>query len=501
MDVDRARVLSDIFQKSGIPLDPERAALLLRYLELIEENNEDRDLTRIVRFDDMVVKHLVDSVIVATLARIPSPVVDIGSGAGLPGIPLAIMDPSLEVVLAEPRRGRVAFLEKAVADLGLSNASVYPHLVTEKSFFAAAGTITRALEPAADTLARVRHFLDIGGRALFMKGPAAAEELASLPPEVSSDFELELDREYRLPGTEYDRRLIVFRKITEGVRKTFRIMKDPRETVGAAIVSGDNRRFRELEKIATSRGVKKTGSVIVSGRKVIAELVSKGDIRASALVIFDGYAENDPALLAAVDGFASRGELVILKKGLFNRLNEAHTDGPLLVVEAPDVPEWDGAAPPGCTVLLPFQDPVNAGSAIRSAVAFGASKIVILREAANPFHPRCLRASAGAAFTAPLFTGPSIDDGEFFRARIGAPVIALDSGGEPLDRFEFPERFVLAPGLEGPGLPDFLRGRAVSVPISGGVESLNAATALSIVLYEWRRRAQSPSNWQSANRG
>ncbi|OPZ80339.1 MAG: SpoU rRNA Methylase family protein [bacterium ADurb.Bin429] len=69
-------------------------------------------------------------------------------------------------------------------------------------------------------------------------------------------------------------------------------------------------------------------------------------------------------------------------------------------------------------------------------------------------------------------------------------IVALDARGTDIAAFDFPDRFILLPGIEGPGLPAELRRSTVSVPIAGAVESLNAYAALSIALYERARRAR-----------
>jgi len=153
-------------------------------------------------------------------------------------------------------------------------------------------------------------------------------------------------------------------------------------------------------------------------------------------------------------------------------------------IELPPIEDWDGTVPEGCTLMLPFQDPVNTGAVIRSAVAFGITRIVLLAESANPYHPRSIRASGGTVFDAEFFRGPSIH--EIHETGDTVPVITLDSEGTPLKETVFPEKFLLLPGVEGPGLPAGLKAQAVSIPISEKVESLNAAVASSIVMHAWR---------------
>ena len=169
---------------------------------------------------------------------------------------------------------------------------------------------------------------------------------------------------------------------------------------------------------------------------------------------------------------------------LFRELDFLGTHFPLLMVEAPPMERWDPAAEPpsGCSLLVPFQDPENVGAVLRSAVAFDAARVVLLEEAAHPYHPRAIRASSGAVFDAALQRGPSLSalPGDL-------PVIALSAEGAPLRDVAFPERFYLLPGLEGPGLPAAWRERAVSIPLREGVESLNASVATSVALWEWAR--------------
>jgi 16S rRNA (guanine527-N7)-methyltransferase len=195
---------------------------------------------------------------------------------------------------------------------------------------------------------------------------------------------------------------------------------------------------------------------------------------------------------AFIKEFAGRDSLLVMKKSLFNDIDLFNTRGPLLAADLPEIKEWNLDMGAGCTLLIPFQDPANVGSAIRSAVGFGVGKIVILKEAASPYHPKSIRASSGAVFYAVIEKGPSLYElPELFEPRLSG-VVALDKGGTPLASFKFPARFILLPGIEGPGLPEPLKVQSVSIPLNSDVESLNATAALSIALYEWSR--QSPSN-------
>ncbi len=489
---ERTNLMNDIFRSCGFVLSPRQLDQFGAYYDLLVENNDELDLTRITSFEDIVYKHFIDSIYFTEFMELPSPIIDIGTGAGFPGIPLKIYLPRLHVILSEPRKKRASFLETSAKALRLADVEVYPHMVTERSFFTVEGVITRALESIDDTLTRVNHFLPRGGRVIFMKGPEADRDLDAVTPGNSGAYSLETDRQYRLPHTSYERRLIVYKKELAGTCKTYSILKDLKATAGTAITSGENKTFKELKKLSDGSGIRKSGTVLVSGKKIIAELADNDGITVHELILHDGYAEDDDGINALIGKHEDAGTLLVLKKSLFNELDTFNTGGPLLVVRPPDIPDWKKGIAPGCTLFIPFQDPVNVGSVIRSAVGFNVGKIIMLKEAANPYHPKSIRASAGTVFSAVMEKGPSIRDLPALLGEGVSAVVALDAGGAALDSFTFPDRFLLLPGIEGPGLPETFKDRSISIPLSSIVESLNAPVAVSIALYEWSR--QSPSN-------
>lgn len=172
---------------------------------------------------------------------------------------------------------------------------------------------------------------------------------------------------------------------------------------------------------------------------------------------------------------------------LFKQLDVVGTHAPLLLVRTPEMATWDDdhVWPAGCTLFVPFQDPENIGAVIRSAAAFGVARVVLLREAAHPFHHRSTRAAGPALFQVPLEHGPPLEE-----LRVGgAPLIALDTSGPEVYATPFPDTFGLVVGVEGPGLPARLREcQRRRIEMQPGVESLNAATAAAIALYVWSRR-------------
>ena len=208
--------MGDLLHRSKIDLNQHQLAQLWRYHNLIRLRNQDRELTRIIGFEPMVIKHYIDSMIVGDLVKLPSPIVDIGTGAGFPGIPLKIRYPHLKVILAEPRPKRIVFLREVLAELHLNDVEVFEHKVVSRSFTVPVkGVITRALEPIEKTLLRTSGALVTGGHLYFMKGPAVEPEIKNALRRRGDSFRLVCDQSYTLPHTDHQRRLLVFEKIAD----------------------------------------------------------------------------------------------------------------------------------------------------------------------------------------------------------------------------------------------------------------------------------------------
>ncbi|MFH1138454.1 MAG: 16S rRNA (guanine(527)-N(7))-methyltransferase RsmG [Pseudomonadota bacterium] len=463
--------MADIFRSCGLALSEGELAAFWAFHQLLRARNVECDLTRLHSFDGMTLRHYVDSGLVAQMLDLPSPLLDIGTGAGFPGVPLKILRPELTVIFAESRGKKLEFLEEANELLNFSDVEIYPHKVTDKFDIPVKGIITRDLEAMVKTLSRAVGFLPLGGRVIFMKGPAAGPEIEAALEEFGEVFELELDRSYSLGNTGHDRRLVVFRRIAGRPAEPASFGRSGYKEVA----SSKNPGFKLWQKVLEPKGIRKHNLALMSGLKQVAETVRDFPEACVALL---GRGPDDPEIETQVDRFR-------LKPELLRELDLFGAGPPLLVVRVPETPEWrDDDWPEGCTLFVPFQDPNNVGAVIRSAAALGAARVVMLREAAHPFHPKSLRAAGPAVFRIPLFHGPSILELE---AR-GAPLLTLGADGENLAGFAFPPTFGLAPGLEGPGLPRNLRDwKRLSIPMTAGVESLNAALATGLALWEWSR--------------
>jgi len=189
-------------QAMGLDLSPTVQQKLLDYLALIAKWNKVHNLTAVRDVDEMVTLHLLDSL--AVLPHIqPGALLDVGSGAGLPGIPLALVRPDLQITLLDSIHKKSAFQRQAKAVLGLDNVQVVCGRVEEyrpeKKFDQ---IISRAFSELAEFVRLTRHLLADDGRWLAMKGVYPYEEIAQLQGMSAEVLPL------TVPGLEAQRHLV-----------------------------------------------------------------------------------------------------------------------------------------------------------------------------------------------------------------------------------------------------------------------------------------------------
>jgi 16S rRNA (guanine527-N7)-methyltransferase len=465
--------MRSILDQCGVAIGGEALERLWTYHRMLRDANAELNLTRIHNFENMVLKHYVDSLLVLRFGDLPNPLIDMGTGPGLPGIPLAIARPKVHFILADSRRVRTQFVEDVVERLGLENVEVHTGSVGARMAREANGVITRAVSSVDQTLQAAFECLRPGGRVLLMKGPDCDAEIASAAR--NPEFGLVADHAYQIPGTTHDRRLLIYEKHD--------VAEEPLDTIARgssrAISSGANAWFKAARDCLAGPGIRKHGRAIMAGTRVVAEIAEAHPGRVRAWLTDD---ESPPP-----PKIAETAAWIRLTPALLKELDLFGTRGPLALVDVPEITPWRDAAewPRGCSLLVPFQDPENVGAVIRSAAAFGVARVVLLKEAAHPFHPKATRAAGSAVLQLPIERGPSIHE----LAVKGAPLVALGLEGEPLSATPWPNTFALVAGLEGPGLPESVRSNAQlrRIPIRPAVESLNAAAAVAVALYEWSR--------------
>jgi 16S rRNA (guanine527-N7)-methyltransferase len=206
--------LLDIFYNHGFGEFPhsERRRLAEFYHLLMTHQLTD-NVTRLTKFRDIAIKHFIDSLIITRFTKLSFPLLDIGTGAGFPGVPLKIMFPNEKIILAEGVKRRVDFLKAVREEMKLENLDIIGRNIDSTFVYPVQGAITRAVEPISQTLESVSNCLQVGGKVFLMKGPNVTPEIRLAEREWGSMFKLVLDKEYELPKTPHQRRLVVYQKI------------------------------------------------------------------------------------------------------------------------------------------------------------------------------------------------------------------------------------------------------------------------------------------------
>ena len=189
----------------GLALSRAQRARLEQYLLLLQKWNRVYNLTAIRDRERMVTHHLLDSLAIVPHVRGPW-ILDVGSGAGLPGIPLALANPALEVALLDANQKKAAFLRQALGELGLANAGVFNVRVdawdTDVRFHT---IVSRAFADLGEFVEPCARLLAPGGVLAAMKGVYPHDEIARLP----DGFRVERVIQLEVPGLDAERHLVL----------------------------------------------------------------------------------------------------------------------------------------------------------------------------------------------------------------------------------------------------------------------------------------------------
>jgi 16S rRNA (guanine527-N7)-methyltransferase len=191
----------------GIALNEAQVRLLLEYLRLIEKWNRTHNLTAIRDVGKMVTHHLLDSLAIVPFIH-GANVLDVGSGAGLPGIPIAIARQEFSLTLMDSNGKKAAFLEQARLELGLANIRIVCSRVEAWSGDTFNTIVSRAYSELGQFVRSSRHLLCTGGVLTAMKGTMPHEELSALP----AGFRVRDKLELKVPGLNAARHLIVIER-------------------------------------------------------------------------------------------------------------------------------------------------------------------------------------------------------------------------------------------------------------------------------------------------
>ena len=196
-------------EQLGLDLPSDQQEKLLAYSALLYKWNRTFSLTALREQDKSVSHHLLDSLAILPFVTAAS-LLDVGSGGGMPGIPLAIARPELSVTLLDSNSKKTAFLQQAAIELALPNVSV--HCGRVEQYHPANGFMaitSRAFAELADFVALSAGLLAPGGRWLAMKGVHPADEIARLPAGVA----VETIHRLSVPGIDGERHLVVIKRV------------------------------------------------------------------------------------------------------------------------------------------------------------------------------------------------------------------------------------------------------------------------------------------------
>ncbi|MHC6228195.1 16S rRNA (guanine(527)-N(7))-methyltransferase RsmG [Pseudomonas sp. X10] len=205
-----AEELSTGARQLGVELSERQHEQLLAYLALLIKWNKAYNLTAVRDPDEMVSRHLLDSLSIMPFIHSESPRwLDVGSGGGMPGIPLAILHPNKQVTVLDSNGKKTRFLTQVKLELKLDNLEVIHKRVEEfQPAQPFTGIISRAFSSMENFTNWTRHLGDTQTEWLAMKGLHPADELVALP----QDFTVESEQALTVPGCQGQRHLLILRR-------------------------------------------------------------------------------------------------------------------------------------------------------------------------------------------------------------------------------------------------------------------------------------------------
>lgn len=258
-----------------------------------------------------------------------------------------------------------------------------------------------------------------------------------------------------------------------------------------SITSRDNRRIKEAARLCADRGFREAqGRFLLEGLRLCADVAATTGL-ARTLFVTGRALERYGDALAALQSRC--GECFCITEEVAAKLSDTKSpQGVFCVCARPEEPDGPG---PGEQILLleRVSDPGNLGTILRTAEAFGVSRLIVSADSADLYSPKTLRASMGSAFRLRLQT--TEDMGRTVRelAGLGIPTwaAALGEGSLPLDKVPLKAPVACVVGNEGSGVTaetQALCAGRVIIPMEGQIESLNVSVAAAVLLWEMKRQ-------------
>lgn len=261
-------------------------------------------------------------------------------------------------------------------------------------------------------------------------------------------------------------------------------------TVAPRPLSPRNARVVELGRLSRQRRVREdSGHLVLDGPVLLREALAAG-IEVRDVFVDPEAVERRDVAEALIVAAAAGATVWAVQGGLEGHVDPQHPNGVAAVARIPDAAAPAGAVADGTPlhlVLVGVSDPGNVGTLLRTAEAVGATSVVLTEGSVDPWAPKVVRASAGSVLRVPVRGGPAADELLALRAAGVRCVGTTGVGGEAPERVDLTVPTALVLGNEAHGLPGELAPAVdawVSLPMAGGVESLNVAVAGSVVAFE-----------------
>jgi len=218
------QILKDGFSELGLPLEEKQLGLFREFYKRLDETNKVMNLTAISGEEDTARLHFLDCAAMLTEVDLKGKtVIDVGTGAGFPGMPLVIVCPEIEkITLLDSLNKRINFLQQCCDELGINNA--FPIHARAEEATEHRGmydvAVSRAVARLGVLCELALPFVKVGGQFIAMKGPKSAEELSEAERAIETlGGKLERVAEYSVPGTDLNHSLVIISKVRPTPKK------------------------------------------------------------------------------------------------------------------------------------------------------------------------------------------------------------------------------------------------------------------------------------------
>jgi TrmH family RNA methyltransferase len=244
------------------------------------------------------------------------------------------------------------------------------------------------------------------------------------------------------------------------------------------LTSKNNPLIKETASLKDKKGRRATGLFLVEGVKMTKECARSG------LEIDKIFVEETRVIPDELSAYADK--IVWVSEAVMGHLSDEKT--PQGVLCRVKIPQNALEKPVGsCLILDDVSDPSNIGAIVRSANGAGYAQVYLTKDCADPYAPKCVRASMSGLFFTKLYIAPREEILEVFK---DTPIVVADMGGVNAFTFDAPRSFGLVIGNEGNGVSDAVRSKAkytVKIPMRETQESLNASVSAGILMYLLKR--------------